>query len=115
MAMLMLQKSLSAWGAPDFESVLKGELAQHADELPLQQALAHGSSVAETPVTVLVQRALDAGGAIHVQAGIFYESLLGGCACANDPTPESPYTEYCEVELDIDKASGAASVTLLGE
>ncbi len=113
--MLILEKSLAAWGTPDFEPVLKRELAQHAEHLPLQRALTHSSTVADTPVTVLVQRAAEAGGAIHVRAGIFYEGLLGGCACANDPTPESPYTEYCELDLDIDRASGEASVRLLSD
>ncbi len=113
--MLILEQSLSAWGTPEFEPVFKRELAQHAGDLPLQQALTHSSTVADTPVTVLLQRAAEAGGAIRVRAGIFYEGLLGGCACANDPTPESPYTEYCELELDIDRASGAAQVRLLSD
>jgi hypothetical protein len=113
--MLILAKSLAAWGTPHFDAVLKDELAQHAAELPLQEALAHSSTVADTPVTVLIHRALHTGSAIRVTAGIFYEGLLGGCACANDPTPESPYTEYCEVEVEIDEASGAATVKLLTE
>ena len=110
-----LDKALGAWGTPEFESVLKQELAQHAQELPLQQALASSSSVADAPVTVLVHNIADLGGSIRVKAGIFYEGLLGGCSCANDPTPESNYTEYCEVQLDIDKASAIATVTLLKE
>lgn len=111
--MFTLERSLAAWGTPGFDAALKGELAQHAADLPLQQALAHSSTVADTPITVLLQRAAEEPGAIRVRAGIFYEGLLGGCACANDPTPESPYTEYCEVEVAIDVASGAARVRLL--
>jgi hypothetical protein len=110
-----LEKSAAAWGSSHFDEVLKTELAQHAAELPLQQALAQGSSVADAPITVLVQHALDAGGTIRVTAGIFYEGLLGGCACANDPTPECSYNEYCEVEIDIDKVGGQAKVRLLEE
>jgi len=113
--MLTLEKSLAAWETREFDAVLKSELAQHAADLPLQKALTQGSTVADTPVTVLIQRTMDTGGAIRVRAGIFYEGLLGGCACANDPTPESPLTEYCEVEVDIDKMSGEAQVRLLDE
>ena len=111
----MLNESLQAWGAADFETVFKAELARQRDALPLQQGLAHGSSVADSPVTVLFQRATEAAGALRMKAGIFYEGLLGGCACANDPTPESPATEYCEVEVEIDRATGAAQVRLVDE
>ncbi len=113
--MLTLERSLQAWGTAGFEQALKQELAEHAAELPLQQALAHSSSVADTPVTVLVQSVTDLGDSVRVKAGIFYEGLLGGCACANDPTPESPYTEYCELLLEIDKATAAATVALQKE
>jgi hypothetical protein len=113
--MLILEESLAAWGTPEFEAVFRRELAQQAERLPLQRALTHGSTVADTPVTVLIQRAAEADGAVRVKAGIFFDGLLGGCACANDPTPESPYTEYCELEVSIDRASGEARVTLLEE
>lgn len=113
--MLTLEKSLAAWGTHEFDAVLKAELAQHAAELPLQQALAQGSSVADSPITVLIQRTVDDGTTIRVRAGIFYEGVLGGCACAGDPTPESAYNEYCEVEVAIDVASGNAQVRLLEE
>ncbi len=113
--MLKLEKSLAAWGTAGFEPALKQELAEHAGELPLQQALTQSSSVAEAPLTVLLHSAAEQGNVIRVRAGIFYEGLLGGCACANDPTPESPYTEYCELLLELDKESAAAKVMLLKE
>lgn len=111
--MLTLHQSVRAWGSPEFEEVLKQELGQQADRLPLQQALASSSSVAEVPITVLIQSVAEAGDAIRVKVGIFYEGLIGGCNCAGDPTPDSSYTEYCELLLEIDKASAAATVTLL--
>jgi len=38
--MIQLTKALHAWGTPDFEAVLKQEIAQlGADYLPLQQGL----------------------------------------------------------------------------
>lgn len=113
--MLTLEKSLRAWGTSGFEAVLKQELGQHAEQLPLQRALSSSSSVADAPITVLILSATELESLIRVKAGIFYQGLVGGCACASDPTPESENTEYCEVQLDIDKASGAAAVTLLRE
>ena len=113
--MLTLEKSLAAWGTERFESMLKQEIAQHADQLPLQQALSSSSSVADAPAMVVIQSVAELEGFIRVKAGIFYEGATGGCACANDPTPESNATEYCEVLLDIDKESAAATVVLLRE
>ncbi len=113
--MIRLDKALIAWATPEFDAVLKQELAQQAGQLPLQLGLSSGSSVADTPITVLIHSAADTGSAIRVKIGIFYEGVVGGCACANDPTPDSEYTEYCEAQLDIDKASAATAVTLVTE
>ena len=113
--MLRLNDSLHAWGTPEFETVLKQELVRQADLLPLQQGLSHSSSVAETPITVMIHSVADAGNAISVNAGIFYQGLVGGCNCADDPTPGNENSEYCAVSLAIDKASAIATVTLLPE
>lgn len=113
--MIQLHKALNAWATPQFETVLKQELAQQAAQLPLGQALSSSSSVADTPITVVIHSAADQGGAIRVKAGIFYEGLVGGCSCAGDPTVDSENAEYCEVLLEIDKASAAATVTLAAD
>ena len=53
--MIQLNKALNAWATPEFETVLKQELAQQAKQLPLEQALSASSSVAETPITVVIR------------------------------------------------------------
>jgi hypothetical protein len=52
---------------------------------------------------------------IHAKVGVFYNSLLTGCACANDPTPENENSEYCVLMFDIDKKTGKAEVRLVEE
>lgn len=111
--MIQLRNSIARWGTTSFVDVLKEELAQQADELPLQQGLSESSSVVDAPVTVVVASAGEVGGVIRVKACIFYQGVASGCSCDGDPTPVSENTEYCEVQLEIDKASGATSVTLL--
>jgi len=113
--MLRLEHSLQAWGSPEFETVLKRELAQQASELPLQQGLATGNYVLDAPVTVVINSVVDTGGAIRVMAGVFYQGVIGGCSCADDPTPISEINEYCEVLLDIDKGSAETAATLVSE
>lgn len=114
--MVRLAQSLQAWGTPDFAAVLKQEVAQCGrDWLPLQQGLSASSSVADAPITLVVLSATELENAIQVRAGIFYQGLIGGCSCADDPTPDSENTEYCEVLLEIDKVTAEVAVSLLVE
>jgi len=110
---IRLDKALKAWGTPDFADVLKQELVQlGADQLPLQQGLSTGNYVADEPITVVVNRIAESGDVIRVTAGIFFKGVIGGCSCTDDPTPASDINEYCEVQLDIDKATATTTVAL---
>lgn len=110
-----LDKALQAWGTPDFEAILKQEIAQlGADQLPLQQGLTISSTVTADPVTVIIHRVTELENVIRVRAGILYQGLVGGCSCADDPTPISDNNEYCEVQLDIDKVTAVTTVALVG-
>lgn len=108
---MFLPASLRAWGTPDFAAVLKGELAAQAAELPLQQALRSTSTVTDEPPTVLLLAARADAGCITAKVGIFFTGILAGCSCADDPTPIEPQTEYCELEIEIDRISGKARVS----
>ncbi len=109
--MIRLDKALRAWGTPDFEAVIKQEIAQlGAGQLPLQQGLLTGNYVTADPITVAINSIAETGNVIRVKAGIFYRSVIGGCSCEGDPTPISENNEYCEVQLDIDKSSAETTV-----
>lgn len=114
--MIRLHKALAAWGTPDFEAVLKREVAQlGADHLPLQQGLSGSNHIADEPVSVLINSIAEMGDAVRVRAGIFYKGVLSGCSCADDPGPPGESNEYCEVLLDIDKETAATEVVLITE
>jgi len=113
--MIRLDQALRAWGTPDFRDVLKRQIAQYTGQLPLQQGLSTGSHVADVPVTVMINSVTELQDVIRVQAGIFYQSTMTGCSCAGDPTHIGGNNEYCEVRLDIDKASAATAVVLVTE
>ena len=83
------------------------------DELPLQQGMSTGSHALDQPVSVMIIRVSDDQDHIHVRAGIFYTGIIAGCSCADDPTPVDEHAEYCEIRLDIDKATAATAVSLL--
>ena len=84
-----------------------------ADQLPLQQGMSAGSHAMDKPVGVMVISVTDDPDHIHVKAGIFYSAIIAGCSCADDPTPVEEHAEYCEIRLDIDKATAATAISLL--
>jgi len=109
-----LPRTLSAWNTAGFGETFRLEVEQlDADLLPLQQGLSGTSSVADEPFKVILIRATDAGDCIRVKAGVFYAGMLGGCNCADDPTPLEAQPEYCELWFEIDKHSGETRVGLV--
>jgi len=111
---IRLSKSLAAWGTPAFEDTLKGELEQlDAGLLPLQEGLSGTSHVTESSHTVMVLGAREGGGVIHAKVGIFYGGILMGCSCADDPTPVEEQPEYCVLQIEINRETAEARVTLL--
>ena len=112
--MIQFNNALRAWGTPDFKAVLKQEIERiDVDQLPLQQGLNIGNYVLAHPRTAMVNSVYEAENLIHVAAGIFYQSVISGCGCADDPTPTNENNEYCEVRLEIDKSSGETAVVLV--
>lgn len=108
-----LEKSLKAWQTPEFNTVLKAEvLALDHKSLPLQQGLSHSSYVSDSEISVVILNAEDTGESIRVKAGIFYGGIIAGSCCADDPTPVCEENEYCEVMLNIDKATASTGIEL---
>ena len=114
--MIRLTNSLKAWGASNFEDVLKREVEQiKADALPLQQGLSLSSYVTDSPHKAVIVNVSEEADFIRVKAGLFYSGIIAGCSCADDPTPISEQTEYCEVLFAINKKTAEAKVILLRE
>jgi hypothetical protein len=114
--MIHLRKSLDAWGTREFEENLKTEIAGlDASILPLQQGLSFSSHAVGDTLRVLIIGAAEQGDSILAKVGIFYEGVVAGCSCADDPTPDSAQTEYCVVQVDIDRKTAEATLLLLPE
>ena len=114
--MIQLTQSLNAWGSPDFDSILKQEIAQlGAGRLPLQQGLATSSIALDDKLEVMIISVAEEAGFLRIKAGIFYSGIIAGCSCADDPTPIDENSEYCAVRIDIDKVTAETTVTLLAE
>lgn len=114
--MIQLSKSLNAWGTPEFGNALKMEIEQlDAQQIPLQQGLSNSSHVTDRPFQIMILSAREEPGLIQVRLGVFYTGVIAGCNCADDPSPVDEQNEYCVVQLDIDRMTADATVTLLAE
>jgi hypothetical protein len=106
-----LTRSLAAFEKPEFEAVLREELAALGpDALGLQQALSAGNTALSDGIGIMILRSAGTSDPIRVRAGVFFKSILGGCACADDPTPENENAEYCEIDIIIDRRTAEAQV-----
>jgi len=114
--MITLENSAAAWGCSDFDAVFKAEVEQLSHEqLPLQQGLALSSSVSGEPFRVMIINRREEEGRLRIKAGVFYSGIIAGCSCSDDPTPQDVQSEYCDVEVEIESESGAATISLLQE
>lgn len=114
--MIQLSQSLTAWGSPAFDSILKQEIRQLGiGQLPLQQGLSTSSHALGDKIDVMLISVVDEVKHLRVKAGIFYTGIIAGCSCADDPTPIDKHNEYCVVRVDIDKTTAETHVTLLTE
>jgi len=112
--MILLTESLKAWKTPAFESTLKEELeGLDAAVLPLQQGLAHSSYALVGKFQVMIITVSEDSDLIRAKTGIFYSGLIPGCSCADDPTPDTEYSEYCELGFDINIKTADTKVMLL--
>jgi len=112
--MIRLTETLSALQTAELASVLKRELEQlDAAFLPLQQGLARGSQVADEGFSVMVIGVTEEPSIIRAKVGVFYSGIIAGCSCADDPTPVDTHPEYCELQVEIDKATAETRLTLL--
>ncbi len=99
----------------DLKAHFKHEIEQlEHQQLPLQKGLEHTSVVSyDEPFSAVILHIEEKPAATEVKAGIFFSGIIGGCNCADDPTPPSTLQEYCELLFVVDRASGEATVALL--
>ncbi|MFN2382298.1 MAG: hypothetical protein ABR561_07095 [Guyparkeria sp.] len=108
--MLILPK-IARSSRDNMESTFKAEIASvPADELPLDQGMRHASvatdnASGEAVGAMVIATEIDEH-VLRLRAGLFFTSVIAGCACTDDPTPMNDEPEYCEVEFEIDRGGG---------
>ena len=101
---------------PDFEAVFKMELLSYDPGLlPLQQGLAYSSYALTDGLKVIVLSSEENKNTLLIKAGIFYNGIIAGCNCADDPTPDELYPEYCELMFAINRSNAETRISLVQE
>lgn len=112
--MIRLPASLEAWNTPRFRTALKQEIeALDPHLLPLQRGLALSSQVTDRAVQAMVLSEGETDHAITANVGVFFTGVVGGCNCADDPTPVDEQSEYCVIQLVIDKRTAQTQIDLI--
>jgi hypothetical protein len=103
--MMRLPRSLAAWGSDAFPATLADEVGTlYPTEVPLHRLASTGHALdTRLSVTLIGSRETDEG--IGVRLGIFFEEILPGCSCGDEPEPRPAYGELV---VHIDKASALA-------
>lgn len=111
-----LELSLKSWGQENFTETFKREIeALDIHQLPLQEALQYSSHVSGSGFHVNIYSFEEDLDVIRVRTGIFYQGMIAGCNCADDPSPADEQTEYCELLSSINKTTAEVSFHLLSD
>lgn len=108
--MVPLKQSLQDWQTEAFESSLKAELlALDPALLPLQKGVSCGGYVDGTNMQMTLLSTAATADRITAKVGVFFNEIIAGCSCGDDPMSEPAYCELCVL---IDKQTGMASFSL---
>ena len=105
-------KTLDAWKKPAFSEAFKEEVMKNREGLPLQEGLAHTSYALAGKIDAMIIGSMEENDFLTVKAGLFFQGMLIGCSCADDPTPVGEENEYCELNFRIDRKTGETSVSI---
>ena len=109
--MLTLSTSLNAWDTEQFSKILKQELENlEKGSLPLQSATTQGGLVDDNNISALINHFSENTKDLQIKVGIFFNEIVAGCNCDDDPVSDNT---YCELLVSIDKISAEANFVLL--
>lgn len=96
-----------------FARQLKHELEHlQAGTLPLEQATTQGGQVDDSNISANVIEVREDGGWIRARVGIFFNEIVGGCSCGDDPLSVNA---YCQIQVSINRASAEADFAVILE
>lgn len=111
--MLSLTESKDSWNTQAFRQTFQHEVCGlNSETLPLYAGMTVGNHVIDDKLQVMILNTSETKTHISVKAGVFFSSIISGCACADDPTPVNENAEYCEMLFQINKHNAETSIAL---
>lgn len=106
-----LPDSLQQWPSASFSDTLKRELESlPTASLPLEKGTTRCGIVDDSNIAVTVINVTQNNTHIQAKIGVFFTEIVAGCVCGEDPAPENA---YCELRINIEKASAEANFEII--
>ena len=104
---------LRKWNTDLFNSSLKNEIQNlKSGVLPLHLATTQGGMVDDSNISASIINSFETDDCIQAKVGIFFNEVIGGCNCHDDPVSENT---YCEIRVSINKQTANTLFTLIAE
>jgi hypothetical protein len=71
--------------------------------LPLHRGTFQGGQVDDRDISATIVSVAERADVILARVGVFFNEVVGGCSCGDDPSSENA---YCEIQVRIDKETG---------
>lgn len=108
---VILRQTLQDWSTAAFEHSLKTELmALDPGVFPLQKGVNQGGYVDASNRAFSLLSVTDDIDHITVKVAVFFNEIIAGCSCGDDPVTEAA---YCEMNITIDRQTAVAGIELV--
>jgi len=105
--------SLRHFGSDSFPATLKRELETlGSGVLPLERGTTQGGRVDDSNISATIIRVGEDDQFVRALVGVFFNEIVGGCSCGDEPVAENA---YCEIQVLIDKQTGEAEFAVVSE
>ena len=105
--MTALPNAARARGTEALKSTLKRDIENLGGAgLPLQAGTQHGGHVDDRHLSATILDVAETGAVVQAKVGVFFDEVVGGCSCGDEPFTASA---YCELRVRLDRRSGEAT------
>ena len=104
---------LNSWNTDSFNQSLKTEIQNlKSGTLPLQKCTSQGGMIDDSNISATIINSADRNGFIEAKIGVFFNEVVGGCNCDDDPVSENT---YCEIVLSINKVTAETEFSVIAD